>query len=173
MDNSMSEEELLQSLPLQRTWLSDIVDALMAGLGGQNDIEGVLIHIMKHTQRDLGKEGAATITRTINNYCENSGDSERECTAPLFRRVGPGQYRLLTYPKRPDLIELQQVQFADAAFGRLWEWYVEQVSTKPRWLDMTKRQRLATFAAKIATNDAVKKQLEIFRNPIDLADLGL
>lgn len=169
----MNEQDYLNDLPLERTWLADIVDAFLKSPRGEAEIEGILIYLIHKTKRDLGKKGESTITRTINNYCVNSGDTERKCRYPIFKRVGPSQYRLLSYPEPPDLIEIQQIRFSEHAFKRVWEAFCKQVEKKPKWEDMTKRERLIAFAKNLRSNERLQGLLESYRDSADMSDLDM
>ena len=169
----MADETHSIQLPLERSWLADIIDAFLKFPRGVGDIESVLIFLMRHCDRDLGSEGEATITRTINNYSVNARDLERSCTHPLFERIGPAEYKLLTYPEAPDLVEIQPIRFVDDAHRRVWEIFSDKSKNNPRWAEMTKRERLEAFAQKLQTNEALQKLLKVYSQPVPSGDLGL
>lgn len=157
------DEEYLATLPLERTWLSDIVEVFLASSRGINEIEGVLIALIKRTDRNLGKEGEATITRTINNYCVNSNDLARTSNHSLFKRIGPSQYKLLTYPFSPDLISIQKIRFSDHAYTNVWEFFNQKLAGNSKWLAMTKRERLVHFSKQLLENQKVKEMLRVYQ----------
>lgn len=78
--------------------------------GGIAEIDAVVTALLK-TDRDMGSEGESTGTRIINNFCINAGDAEGKAKHAIFERIGPAQYRLLTFPNPPDLIEFKRRSF--------------------------------------------------------------
>lgn len=159
----LSDEEYLATLPFEPTWLSDIVEVFLKSSNGINEIEGVLIALAKKNNRDLGKAGYATITRTINNYCVNSNDTKKHSNQRLFKRIAPSQYKLLTYPSRPDLVSIQNVTFSDQAYKDLWEIFNQILAKKSKWQAMSKRERLVYFAKQLQENEQAKKTLRVYQ----------
>ncbi|MDR5905666.1 hypothetical protein [Franzmannia qiaohouensis] len=164
----MNDDELLQLLPLKRTWLDDIVGVFLKRPNGVAEIDAVVASLLK-TDRNMGAEGEATVTRTINNFCINAGDEEGKVRHPIFERIGPAQYRLLTFPNAPDLIEVQKIQFAEHAYQRLWEFFVSHAKKKPKWNELTKRQQLEAFARNLKENEQLQKLLEAYGGQPPLA----
>jgi hypothetical protein len=158
----MDDQQLLERLPLVRTWLADIVAALLTRSKGEGEIDTIVTALLK-TDREVGAEPESTVTRTINNYCINAGDTREKVRPPLFERTGPGRYRLLTYPNSPDLIEIQDIRFSSYAHQRLWGYFVE-ANKNPKWKTMSKRDRLITFSRTIIENEQFKKLLEAYQN---------
>lgn len=160
----MDDDQLITLLPLKRTWLDDIVDVFLKFPNGTGEVEAIVIALLK-TKRDLGKEAEATVTRTINNFCINSGDTEIKCRYQLFEHVGPGKYKLLTYPNTPDMIEIQKIQFTDSAYQKVWEFFNENAKNNPKWENMSKRKRLTSFSKNILENNKLKEMLEAYKIP--------
>lgn len=155
----MINEELLHLLPLKRTWLDDIVAVFLKRPYGVADIDAVVTALLK-TDRHMGAEGESTVTRTINNYCINAGDSKGEVKHAFFERINPGMYRLLTFPNAPDLIEIQNVQFSDHAWQRVWSLFVDLAKKNPKWKNATKRRRLEAFARYLRETGPLRNLLE-------------
>jgi hypothetical protein len=153
--------DLISQLPLERTWLEDIVEVMRRRPHGKADIDTIANEIMK-TTRDVGRAPKETITRTINDWCINSGDLVRKPHAHVFERTGTATYRLLTFPNAPDLIELQEIRFSDYSYTRTWETFVKKVKSNPKWAEMTKRQRLTAFAKNLASNDWLRELLKSY-----------
>jgi len=162
----VDNQDSLTSLPIKRTWLADIVDTFLRRPNGEADIDAVLNHLMKKTKRELGREPEATVTRTINNYCENSGDLERQCTHPIFRRMGPGTYRLLGYPEVPDLLEIQGIEFSDSAYQRVWAFFCERAKSHPKWKGLTNREKLLAFSRNLESNEGLRELLRTYQKPV-------
>jgi hypothetical protein len=157
----MTNEDLLQLLPLKRTWLDDIVEVFLKRPNGVAEVDAVVNALLK-TDRDMGSEGESTVTRTINNFCINAGDTEGEVKHPVFERIGPATYRLLTYPNSPDLIEIQKIQFADYAYHRVWETFVDLAKKNPKWETLSKRQRLEAYAKNLKEKEQLRSLLESY-----------
>jgi len=136
----------VESLPFKRTWLDDIIDELLHAPGGTDHVDAIVNRLMR-TGRDLGKAPKETATRSINNYCRDAQDTDRVVTFPLFARVGPGTYKLLTYPNRPDLIEIRDIAFSDPAFQYVWGRFVDVMKHKHRakWAGASQTSKLTVF----------------------------
>lgn len=162
----MKNEDLYKLLPLKRTWLDDIVEVFLKRPNGVAEIDAVVTSLLK-TDRDMGSEGESTVTRTINNFCINARDSEAKTKHALFERIGPAQYRLLTFPNPPDLLEIQKTEFSDYAYQRVWTLFVERAKKNPKWATLSKRQRLETFARNLKENEKLQNMLKAYE-PDDL-----
>jgi len=110
---------LIDQLPLERTWLDDVVDILLCQPHGEAHVDTIVHHMMR-TNREVGSAPQETITRTINNYCPDANDMNREPTHLLFRRTAPGTYKLLGWPARPNLRDVQDVRFTEDAYYHTW-----------------------------------------------------
>lgn len=128
----MNNEDYLALLPFTRTWLEDIIYSFLKRPDGIGEIDAIVLAI-KHTGRDIGDNPESTITRTINNYCINSGDLKQSVKYPIFKHIDRGTYRLIDYPSIPDLIEIQNIQFTEPGFKRAWKEYVELAKKHPKW----------------------------------------
>ncbi|MGY2462490.1 hypothetical protein [Vreelandella sulfidaeris] len=158
----MEGNELIDKLPLSKTWLEDIVDVLMNRSNGEGEIEAIILALSK-TDRDIGAEAASTVTRTINNYCRNSGDTEKKAKHEIFERVGPGRYKLLNYPSRPDFIGIQKIQFDDSGYQQAWDFFYKLTASKDkRWKNVPKRKKLEVFAKNLLTNENLRNLLKAY-----------
>ncbi len=172
--------EGIESLPLHRTWLVDIVDILMRQPNGEAEVEAIAIGMMR-TDRDVGANPQQTITRTINDYCGDANDVSREVKDgdDLFERVAPGIYRLRSWPKRPDLIEIQGVKFDDDAFQSTWEEFLAQVRKidPEKAKSMLRRELLQIFTIAIRPggdlHDELKHRKEYYSQKITLTAADL
>ena len=164
----MSDDELLHTLPLKRTWLDDIASVFMKRPDGIAEVDAVVIALLKK-KRDMGSEGEATVTRTINNFCINAADAPENVRFPLFERVGPAKYKLFMFLSALDLIEIQNIQFDDVGYQKVWEIFVENAKKKPKWEGMSKRERLVAFARNLKQSEPLQNLLKVYgRPPIDL-----
>ncbi|MDQ1362751.1 MAG: hypothetical protein QG652_611 [Pseudomonadota bacterium] len=157
----MKNDDLYQLPPLKRTWLDDIVKVFLKQPNGIAEIDAIVTALLK-TDRDLGSEGESTVTRTINNFCINAGDAEEKAKHPIFLRIGPAQYRLLTFPNSPDLVEIQNIEFSDHAYQRVWVFFVEHAKKNPKWSTLGKRQRLEAFARNLKNNEQLQNFLKAY-----------
>ena len=157
----MDDQQLLELLPLKRTWLDDIVEVLLKRPNGEGEVDAVVTALLK-TDREVGAEAESTVTRTINNFCINAGDAEEKAKNPVFERTGPAKYKLLTYPCSPDLIEIQNIQFSSHAYQRLWGDFVKRAKKNPKWENMSKRERLVTFSRNIVQNEQLQNLLKAY-----------
>lgn len=162
----MNNEDYLALLPLTRTWLEDIVYSFLKRPDGIGEIDAIVLAI-KHTGRDVGDKPESTITRTINNYCVNTGDSERSAKHPIFKHIDRGTYRLLDYPNMPDLIEIQNIKFAEPGFKEAWKYFVDIAKKHPNWGTATKRKKLVTFVRYIADQPYMQKLIEAYGSSIE------
>lgn len=121
--------EGVESLPLHRTWLDDIVDILIHQPNGVAEVEAIA-NAMMRTDRDVRARPQETITRRINNYCSDANDTSKKVRFDLFERVAPGTYRLRGWPKRPNLIDIQNIEFDDPAYQIVWELFLRLVKEK-------------------------------------------
>jgi hypothetical protein len=150
----------IDSLPLKRTWLADIVDEFLRAPGGIDHVDAIVNRIMR-SGRDLGKAPKETVTRRINDYCRDAKDSDRKVQHPIFAHVRPGTYRLLTYPDYPNLIEIQEVQFSDSAFRYAWQKFSAEMksSQSAAWAALSKRERLIAFLEHAVRENAPRHYL--------------
>ena len=155
----MNDEQLLGRLPLKRTWLDDIVAILLRRPNGEGEVDAIVTSLLK-TRREVGAEVEATVTRTINNFCINTGDTEAKVRYRLFQRTGPAKYKLLTYPDAPDLLEIQEVQFSNAAHQHVWKFFVKKIGSDPRWAVMSKRERLVAFSRSLIESQLMQGMLD-------------
>lgn len=144
----MEDKDYLNLLPLTRTWLEDIVLSFLKRPDGIGEIDAIVLAI-KHTGRDIGDNPESTITRTINNYCINSGDLERNVKHFIFRHIDRGTYRLIDYPNIPDFIEIQNINFSEPGYREAWKLFVDKVKKQSKWGTLTKREKLGAFARNI------------------------
>jgi hypothetical protein len=142
---TMTNDELFSITHLERTWLYDIVEVFRKRPNGVAEIEVVIKALLK-TDRDMKSEGESTVTRTINNFCINAADIESKVKHPIFERIEPSTYRLLSYPDTPDVFEIQNIKFNDYVYKKAWEILVFWVKDEPKWKTLTKRKRLEAFA---------------------------
>ena len=162
----MKNEEYFELLPLTRTWLEDIVHAFLKRPNGVGEVDAIALAV-KRNGRDVGDEPESTVTRTINNYCVNANDEERKTKHPLFERIGPAAYRLLSYPDSPDLIEIQNIQFDESGYKKAWEYFVEVVKNDPKWKELSKREMLTAFAMNIPHLDWLGDTIKAHGGTID------
>ena len=162
----MEDKEYLNLLPLTRTWLEDIVHSLLKRPNGTGEVDAIVLAV-KHNGRDIGDNPESTITRTINNYCINAADLERNAKYPIFERVAPGTYRLIDYPKIPDLIEIQKIQFAEPGYMAAWKRFVKEVKKKPKWSTLTKKEKLGAFARNIHNVHGLQEIIQIYGGSVE------
>ncbi|MDW7748710.1 hypothetical protein [Halomonas sp.] len=155
----MEGEKLIEKLPLSSSWLEDIVDVLLKRPNGEGEIDSIVAALMR-TDRDIGAEAESTVTRTINNYCRNSGDAEKKAKHEIFERLAPGCYRLLNYPSRPDLIEIQNIRFDDYAYQKAWELFYKSAAKDERWAAASKRKKLEAFSRSLLSNERLRDFLK-------------
>jgi hypothetical protein len=110
------------SLPLRRTWLDDIVAVLLARPDGEAHVDTIANEMMKGT-RDVGSTPEETITRRLNDFCADANDSDRRPRKVFFRRTAPGTYRLIGWPKAPNLVDVQDIEFSDPAYASTFKTY--------------------------------------------------
>jgi hypothetical protein len=158
-ETAMKNEDLYKLLPLKRTWLDDIVQIFLMRPNGISEIDAVVTALLK-IDRDMGSEGESTVTRTINNFCINAGDAGVKVKHAIFERIGPAQYRLLTFPNPPDLLEIQKTEFSEYAYQKVWAYFVEHAKKNPKWETLSKRQRLETFARNLKENEQLQNLLK-------------
>jgi hypothetical protein len=163
----MDENQLLSLLPLKKTWLDDIVDVFLKRPRGEAEIDAIAIALMK-TCRDIGVEPESTITRTINNFCINSGDVKTKPRFPIFEHIGPAKYRLLTYPNSPELLEIQPIVFSDDAYQETWKFFIRRAEKLPQWEQMSNREKLIVFSRNLLDNNQLKKVFDAHRSVSDL-----
>tara|TARA_R110000850_G_scaffold87052_2_gene187473 strand:+ start:2725 stop:3222 length:498 start_codon:yes stop_codon:yes gene_type:complete len=154
----MESEELIEKLPLSRSWLEDIVDILLKRPNGEGEVDSIVAALMK-TDRDIGAEAESTVTRTINDYCRNSGDTEKKAKFQIFERVAPGRYRLLNYPSKPDILEIQNIRFDDPAYRQAWDFFCKLAAKDERWESAPKRKKLEAFSRNLHTNEGLRDLL--------------
>lgn len=157
----MEGETLIEKLPLSSSWLEDIVDILLKRPNGEGEVDAIVAALMR-IDRDIGAAAESTVTRTINNYCRNSGDTEKKAKHKIFERVAPGRYRLLNYPSRPDLIEIQKIKFDDPAYQKAWEFFCTLAAKDERWASAPKRKRLEAFSRNLFSNEGLRDLLKAY-----------
>lgn len=161
----MADRDLIALLPLERTWLADAIEVMLHRPNGIAEADVLVIEIGR-LGRDLRKTPKETITRTLNDWTVNAGDTVKEPRGALFERIDRSTWRLLSWPQAPDLIELQDIRFADEAYKRTWDFFVEKVREKPdaaqKWDAMTKRARLELFAEKLLAHEGLRNLLTVY-----------
>jgi hypothetical protein len=158
----MNKQDYFSLLPLKRTWLEDIVQTLMKRPYGIGEVDAIALAI-QHGERDVGNEPESTVTRTLNNYCINASDEERKVKHPLFKRIAPATYKLLSYPETPDLVEIQNIQFTEPGFKQAWDIFVDWWKSDPDWNTLTKRKKLAVFSQSITEEPILFNLIEAYR----------
>ncbi len=155
----MNEQEYISLLPLKRTWLEDIAHALLRRPYGSGEVDAISLAI-KHGERDVGDNLESTVTRTINNHCINAQDVNGKVKHPLFKRIAPATYTLLSYPEMPDLLEIQNIQFTEPGFKQAWDIFVYWWKSDPNWKTISKRKKLAIFSRSITEEPVLLKLIE-------------
>lgn len=161
--------EAASGLPLRQTWLDAIVDVLIFRPDGIADVDTLANEIMK-TDRDTGSNPKETITRRINDYCGDASDYQKQPKHNLFERVGPATYRLRGWPIRPDLLNIQQINFVDAAYSLCFEKFREIAEAKnpERFQKMTNRERLVAFANNIKPGAPLHSTLQAYKQSLEI-----
>jgi hypothetical protein len=126
--------------------LADIVDEFLRAPKGIDHVDAIVNRLMS-SGRDVGKAPKETVTRSINDYCPDAKDADHTVTHPIFARIEPGTYRLLTFPDRPDLVEIQDFKFTDPAFRYAWEQFSKEMKSRQQsvWAALSKRGMLTAF----------------------------
>lgn len=151
----MTGNELIDKLPLSRSWLDDIIEVFLHRPGGEAEVDAVVAALMK-IDRNIGAEAESTVTRTINNYCRNTGDTEKRAKHALFERVAPGRYKLIS---RPDLIEIQKIRFEDRAYQQAWSLFCEIMAKEERWKIASNRKKLEAFSRHLINDESFRNLL--------------
>ncbi len=161
----------ISDLPIRQTWLDAIIDVLIRRPDGTADIKTICNEIMK-TGRDTGTYPEETITRCINNFCGDANDRTRKPQYDLFERVGAATYRLRTWPARPDLINVQRIEFDNHSYSRCFEAFRIAAEKKygEKFQQMTNRERLEAFVRNIQPGAPFHAMLQVDMQPpaIDL-----
>lgn len=111
--------KLLTRLSIPKTLLDDIVECFLHRPDGIAHIEDVVAWLSRHTKRDLTDAPKETITRRINDYCRNANDAGgRRGRLSLFDRIAPVTWRLVSYPKRPNLFDIPPSAIGDYGMKR-------------------------------------------------------
>jgi hypothetical protein len=155
--------DLIPGLPLHRTWLEDIVEFLLSRPNGTAEIEAIAIGVAQIGKRSI-RNPEETVTRTINNYCFDARDRDKVVKHNLFERVSPNTYRLRTFPNSPDLIEIQEIKFADLVYGDFWkELNIKKSKSDPKWSSKSKREKLMFVLQETKPGGKLEKWLAEFR----------
>jgi hypothetical protein len=109
--------------------LADIVDEFLRAPEGIDHVDAIVNRLMR-SGRDVGKNPKETVTRRINDHCPDAKDTDRTVTHPIFARIEPGVYRLLTFPDRPNLIEIQEVKFTDPGYKYAWQKFSSEMKSR-------------------------------------------
>lgn len=127
-------------------WLDDIIDALIE--------RGGIAHV-RDISRDLAKSNDARdkdtveqiVTRRLNDFCSDAEDFSKDAAHDLFERVEPATYRLRSYPKRPDVIELVRIEFDDMATQSMWDSFRNIANQRHarRWRQASNEKKLLAF----------------------------
>jgi len=155
----MNEQEYISLLPLKRTWLEDIVKALLRRPYGVGEVDAIALAIQQG-ERNVRDNPESTVTRTINDHCINTLDVKRKAKHPLFKRIAPATYKLLPYPETPDLVEIQNIQFTEPGFKQAWDIFVYWWISDPDWNTVTKRKKLAIFSRSITEEPVLLDLIE-------------
>ncbi len=141
--------------PIKERWLDDIIDVLST-LGGKGHVRDIARRISKSRDRDV-EAMEQTITRCINNYCSDARDFDKDGSYDIFARIEPGTYRLRTYPKRPDIIEIIRIEFEDSTMQGMWDLCCDIAKKKypERWSTLTSRQKLTIFVRQMENSQWV------------------
>lgn len=118
----------IEDLPIERTWLDDIIDIFRHRPERTAEIDAIVLQLGR-SRRNLRSNPEATVTRTINNYCVNANDSNKMPTAPLFERINKATYRLIEIDKF-DLYKIQKKSFSNTSEGRVHREYFTEIMKK-------------------------------------------
>ena len=147
----------IDGLPLHRTWLECIVDVLLRCPEGTSDVETIVSWLYKLGEK-MNETPLETVTRTINNYSLDANDNDRVAKFHLFDKIDSATYRLVGYPNRPDLIEIQNVRFSNPYYDLWWKQFEKRVRTKhgdSRWRNLSRREKLELFSKWAAPGGSV------------------
>lgn len=160
-------DEPLRELPLQRSWVDDIVEVLLHRPNGTADVSTIANEIMK-MNREVRATPEQTITRAINNYCGDANDLSRNPRYDIFERIAPNTYRLRTYPQAPDLIEIQNIRFNDEVYQEIWKtfWHKCEKRDGDQFRLLTDREKLNRFAEKLRDDPQWQRLLKDERERI-------
>lgn len=67
---------------------------------------------------------------------------------------------LLTFPNQPDLIEIQNTEFSEHAYQRVWAFFVDHAKKDPNGGALSKRQQLESFARNLKENEQLQNLLK-------------
>jgi hypothetical protein len=117
---SRSDYELISTrLCVVKTLLDDLIECFLHRPDGVAHIEIVVKWLGRHTKRDLTETPTETVTRRLNDYTINANDRGnngprgRYC---LFERIERATWKLLTYPERPNLFDIQRSKIGHKGF---------------------------------------------------------
>lgn len=155
-------EAFLDDLPLYWSWLACIVDALKRRPGGEASLAEIF-HDCENTGRSLTAKAKEAMTRSLNNYCINSGDAadrrpKNRRMPYFFERTARGVYRLLSRPSKGELLELQTVKFTDRAWQRFFD--LCEIAWLCKMEFASKLDMLYFFYKLIAENERVRSLAE-------------
>jgi len=135
--------DFLKEHPLKSRWLDDIISALLKKPNGTARVRDLVRELWG--ERDI-ESIEQTIYRRINDFCEDAQDWHRPARFNLFEKVEPGTYRLRSFPDRPEILELINIEFEDAAMQLTWQEFKKRASTNTQWAGATNERRLTAFA---------------------------
>jgi hypothetical protein len=118
---------------------------------------------MHRSARDVGSKPEATITRTINDYCSDAEDFSHS-RPDLFERKSPAEYRLRSFPNRPDLIEIENARFEDPAYSEAWKEFQSIAQRQVRNRDgRSRREQLIAFSKAVRKGGPLRSMLERYQ----------
>jgi hypothetical protein len=163
MNKPPDHEKFLTQYPLGQ-WLDDIVDVLLKRPRGTAHVSDIAHDVACLPMRRVEKIDQ-TITRTINNYCEDAADFKGSISESLFRRVSPATYKLKDFPNRPVLAQSRQIRFHDEAMNETFKFVSDLIYKKYGRIDSD--EVIIKFINSFYKNDVIADFYEDRRKSIE------
>lgn len=163
----------LDQHPTTARWLDEIIDVLIdrRGVAHVRDIAADLVKSNKARDKDTTEQ---IVTRSINHFCSDALDFDKDEAPDLFERVEPATYRLRAFPARPNIIGLNRIEFDDGAMQSMWNWFRELARKKhpQEWRHAGTEKRLSAFVRWMARDrnntEYEKRKAAAFEGEISL-----
>lgn len=97
--------EIIES-PIKKGLIDYIVACLLRSPGGQAHISSLKANLERRFNEYHLEE---SITRAANNYCSDAFDFKKNNNSELLIRPNPATFRLITYPKAPNLWAIESL----------------------------------------------------------------
>jgi hypothetical protein len=149
----------LVEFPLKRKWLDEISEFLLTQPNGTAHVSEIS-QALEAIPRDVSSV-QVLVNNTLASFCSDRKGFEKPADYDFFERLELGTYRLRSFPRSPDTLDIQRIEFQDKAMTQVWrEFSTSAQQRNPAWRRLSNRAKLIAFASEYQENVLLRDKYE-------------